>query len=117
MVAVYLQAWQRPLPLACKSACAWLMATHFPSAKTKPEEVPTKAVSAARQAFEGGFRQQGERATSPSLQRAFPEFEDLWTELPVWAERVYGPMLQALMPLTNEAALPVGAVPNDEVDA
>jgi exodeoxyribonuclease V gamma subunit len=117
LVAVYLQAWQRPLPLACKSACAWLMATHFPSSKTKPEEVATKAVSAARQAFEGGFRQEGERATSPSLQRAFPEFEDLWTELPVWAERVYGPMLQALMPLTSEAASPVGAVPNDEVDA
>ena len=117
LVAVYLQAWQRPLPLACKSACAWLMATHFPSSKTKPEEVATKAVSAARQAFEGGFRQEGERATSPSLQRAFPEFEDLWTELPVWAERVYGPMLQALMPLTSEVASPVGAVPNDEVDA
>jgi len=115
LIAVYLQAWQRPLPLACKSACAWLMATHFPSAQTKPEELATKAVSAARQAFEGGFRQQGERATSPSLQRAFPEFEDLWTELPVWAERVYGPMLQALMPLTSQAASPVGAVPHVEV--
>ncbi|MDP5117065.1 MAG: exodeoxyribonuclease V subunit gamma [Burkholderiaceae bacterium] len=117
LVTVYLQAWQRPLPLACISACAWLMATHFPTGKTKPEEIATKAVSAARQAFEGGFRQQGERATSPSLQRAFPEFEDLWTELPVWAERVYGPMLQALMPLTSKAASPVAAVPNNEVDA
>ena len=117
LVTVYLQAWQRPLPLACKSACAWLIATHFPSSKTKPEEVATKAVSAARQAYEGGFRQQGERATSPSLQRAFPEFEDLWTELAVWAERVYGPMLQTLMPLTSKAALPVAAVPNNEVDA
>ena len=32
-------------------------------------------------------------------------------------ERVYGPMLQALMPLASDAASPVGAVPSDEVDA
>ena len=117
LVAVYLQAWQSPLPLACKTACAWLMATHFPSSKTKPEEIATKAASAARLVFEGGFSQLGERATSSCLQRAFPEFEDLWPELPSWAERVYGPMLHALMPLASDAASPVGAVPNDEVDA
>jgi len=117
LVAVYLQAWQRPLPLACKTACAWLMATHFPSSKTKPEDIATKAASAARLAFEGGFSQQGELGTSSCLQRVFPEFEDLWPELPNWAERVYGPILQALMPLSRDAASPVGAVPNDEVDA
>jgi exodeoxyribonuclease V gamma subunit len=117
LVAVYLQAWQGPLPLACKTACAWLMATHFPSSKTKPEDIATKAASAARLAFEGGFSQQGERETSSCLQRVFPEFEDLWPELPNWAERVYGPMLQALMPWARDAASPVGAVPNDEVDA
>jgi exodeoxyribonuclease V gamma subunit len=117
LMAVYLQAWQGPLPLACKTACAWLMATHFPSSKTKPEDIATKATSAARLAFEGGFSQQGERATSSCLQRVFPEFEDLWPDLPTWAERVYGPMLQALTPLASAAASPVGVVPNDEVDA
>jgi len=117
LVAVYLQAWQGPLPLACKTACAWLMAARFPSSKTKPEDISTKAASAARLAFEGGFSLQGERATSSCLQRAFPEFEDLWPDLPMWAERVYGPMLQALMPLASEAALPLGALPNDGVNA
>jgi hypothetical protein len=93
------------------------MAARFPSSKTKPEDISTKAASAARLAFEGGFSLQGERATSSCLQRAFPEFEDLWPDLPMWAERVYGPMLQALMPLASEAALPLGALPNDGVNA
>ena len=97
LVAVYRLAWQRPLPLACKTACAWLMATHFPGPKTTSEQdIQAKAFAAARQAFEGGFNRPGEREASTCLQRAFTEFEDLWPELPEWAERVYGPMLQAL---------------------
>ena len=105
LVAVYLQAWQQPLPLACKTACAWLMATHFPSEKLKTdEEVKAKAYGEARQAFEGGYNGQGERDASTCLQRAFPEFESIWPALPEWAERVYGPMLQALMPTEVVAA-------------
>jgi exodeoxyribonuclease V gamma subunit len=99
LVAVYLMAWQHPLPLACKTACAWLMAMHFPGSKTTSEQdIQAKAFTAARQAFEGGYYRTGERDASTLLQRAFAEFEDLWPELPVWAERVYGPMLQALIP-------------------
>jgi len=99
LVAVYLEARQRPLPLACKTACAWLMATHFPGPKATTEpDIQAKAWAAARQAFEGGFNRTGERDASSFLQRAFADFEDLWPELPAWAERVYGPMLKALMP-------------------
>lgn len=99
LVAVYLQAWQRPLPLACKTACAWLMASHFPSPNSKTAElVKAKACSAARQTFDGGFNRPGEREASTCLQRAFADFDDLWPDLPVWAERVYGPLMQALMP-------------------
>ena len=60
------------------------------------QDIQAKAFAAARQAFEGGFNRPGEREASTCLQRAFTEFEDLWPELPEWAERVYGPMLQAL---------------------
>ena len=99
LVAVYLEAWQRPLPLACKTACAWLMATNFPGSKTTSEQdIQAKAFTAARQGFEGGYYRTGERDASTFLKRAFPEFEDLWPELPVWADRVYGPMLKAFMP-------------------
>jgi hypothetical protein len=97
------------LPLGQKTACAWLMATHFPSSKTNPEDIASKAVSAARQAYEGGYNGPGERTTSSSLERAFPEFDDLWTDLPDWAQRVYGPMLQVLMPSVNAI--------NNKVDA
>jgi exodeoxyribonuclease V gamma subunit len=79
------------------------MATNFPGSKTTSEQdIQAKAFAAARQAFEGGYYRTGERDASTFLKRAFPEFEDLWPELPVWAERVYGPMLKALMP-THEA--------------
>jgi exodeoxyribonuclease V gamma subunit len=111
LVAIYLQAWHQPLPLACQTACAWLMATHFPSSHLKSDdEVQDKAYAAALQAFAGGYNRPGEWSASTCLQRAFPEFEDLWSELPVWAERVYGPMLQALIPCekrsSNDAVAP-----------
>jgi exodeoxyribonuclease V gamma subunit len=114
LVAVYRQAWQQPLPLACQTACAWLMATHAPSGALKPvDEVNDKAHAAALQAFEGGFNRPGEWHASTCLQRAFPEFENLWPDLPMWAERVYGPMLQALLAFEKTTAM--GAVADQQV--
>ena len=114
LVAVYRQAWQQPLPLACQTACAWLMATHAPSGALKPvDEVNDKAHAAALQAFEGDFNRPGEWHASTCLQRAFPEFENLWPDLPMWAERVYGPMLQALLAFEKTTAM--GAVADQQV--
>ena len=97
LVEVYLQAWQSPLPLARKTGCAWLIARQFPNAKHSPTQVAQAAQTAARQAFEGGYRRIGERSTSASLQRAYPEFEDIWPGLSEWAQRVYGPLLQTVL--------------------
>ena len=104
LVQVYLQAWTHPLPLARKTACAWLLSQYFPSDKHSPAQAERAAQAAARQAFVGGFRSTGERLTSPSLQRAYPEFEDLWPELSAWAQRVYGPLLQAACPSHQEVS-------------
>ena len=96
LVVVYLEAWHAPLPLARKTACAWLLSQHAPSDKHSPAQAARAAQAAARRAFEGGARSTGERDTSPSLHRAYAEFDDLWPGLSVWAQRVYGPLLAAI---------------------
>jgi len=90
LAEAYLQAWHAPLPLACKTACAWLAALHWPTHQAQNN----KALQKARLAFEGGHFA-GEVSTSAHLQRAFERFEDLQAHLPGWAERVYGPMAAA----------------------
>jgi exodeoxyribonuclease V gamma subunit len=92
---VYAQAWAQPLPLACKTACAWLRTQAFPPEKNSPAQTAQQAQAAARVAFEGGFGV-GEVQQSPYLQRAFAQFDDVWPAMQTWAERVYGPLLQAV---------------------
>jgi exodeoxyribonuclease V gamma subunit len=94
LVAVYVQAFQQPLPLGCKTACAWLVAKH--AEQSGQETALYKAFAAARKAYEGGYGVTGERDSANCLKRAFPEFEDLSPALPSWAERLYGPILHAL---------------------
>ena len=91
---VYLQAWAQPLPLACKTACAWLTAQTCAPEKNSPAQTARQATAKARSVFEGGFGM-GEVQQSPSLQRAFPQFDDIWPAMQAWAHKVYGPLLQA----------------------
>jgi exodeoxyribonuclease V gamma subunit len=92
---VYAQAWAEPLPLACKTACAWLRTQAYAPEKNSPAQTAQQAQAAARVAFEGGFGV-GEVQQSPYLQRAFEQFDDVWPAMQTWAERVYGPLLQAV---------------------
>jgi exodeoxyribonuclease V gamma subunit len=92
---VYAQAWAQPLPLACKTACAWLTTQAYAPDKNSPAKTAQQAQTAARVAFQGGFGV-GEVQQSPYLQRAFEQFDDVWPAMPSWAERVYGPLLQAV---------------------
>jgi len=92
---VYTQAWAQPLPLACKTACAWLTSQAYAPEKNSPAKTAQQAQTAARVAFEGGFGV-GEVQQSTYLKRAFKRFDDVWPAMQVWAERVYGPMLQAV---------------------
>ena len=96
-----LQAWQagmrQPLPVAVKTAFAWLGQTD-----------PLKAESAARKAYEGdGQTTDGERRESPALTRQFADFDALLADetFPDWCNALYKPMLEApWRSLTSEGA-------------
>ena len=99
-----LSAWQqgmrRPLPLAAKTAFAWLKAMPMPDkdegeagapsvearnidVRSEPpvsELNPGKAWEAARKVYEGGFKQTGELSTCDYLQRAYPDFNTLYAD-------------------------------------
>lgn len=86
-----LLAWQtgmaRPLPVAVKTAVAWLAHSD-----------EDKALAAARKAYEGdGVKSDGERKETVAMMRQFPDFDALMDseEFEGWAQTLYGPMLEA----------------------
>ncbi|MDP3865083.1 MAG: hypothetical protein Q8Q75_10250, partial [Rhodoferax sp.] len=93
LVTAYLAAWERPLPVACKSAWAYLQAQAQAArqAATDPDKEPKDPHEAAQAVFEGA-RRAGERAESAYLARAFESYDEIEAELPDWAERLYGDM-------------------------
>jgi exodeoxyribonuclease V gamma subunit len=97
MVTACLAAWERPLPVACKSAWAYLQAQAQADrlAATDPDKEPKDPHEAAQAVFEGAHRA-GERAESAYLARAFESYDEIEAELPAWAERLYGDMARHL---------------------
>ena len=86
-----LLAWQsgmaRPLPVAVKTAFAWL-----------GQGDPDKALAAARKAYEGdGITFDGERRESIALARQFADFDQLLEseEFEGWCEALYRPLFEA----------------------
>ncbi|MFJ3484725.1 exodeoxyribonuclease V subunit gamma [Pseudomonas sp. NPDC090202] len=86
-----LLAWQhgmqRPLPVAVRTAFAWLGQTD-----------ETKAEAAARKAYDGdGQTSDGERVQSTALLRQFPDFDALLAseEFVGWCESLYKPIFDA----------------------
>ncbi len=107
LVQVYRAAWQRPLPVACKTA--WVYLQTVAAAARLAEEQPDKPEKSkdphelAQAVFEGGFRQSSECRDSPYLARAFDRYEDIEEELPHWAQALYGAMAEhALVPGATE---------------
>jgi exodeoxyribonuclease V gamma subunit len=96
-----LLAWKngmrQPLPIAVKTAFAWLGQTD-----------PVKADAAARKAYEGdGLTTDGERRESPALARQFADYDALIGDesFPGWCDALYRPLLQApWRSLTSEEA-------------
>jgi exodeoxyribonuclease V gamma subunit len=82
----YLEAWAQPLPVASKTACAFVMGVYGGS---------KDAMGKAQAAFEGGFGKSSEYTGSPALQRVFTSFEDVEADLNHWATRLYEPMFKA----------------------
>jgi exodeoxyribonuclease V gamma subunit len=96
-----LMAWQtgmrQPLPIAVKTAFAWLGQTD-----------PVKAEAAARKAYEGdGLNTEGERRESTALARQFADYDALVADetFPGWCDALYRPLLEApWRSLTSEEA-------------
>jgi len=83
---VYLEAWTQPLPVAGKTACAFLMGVYGGS---------KDAMGKAQTAFNGAHQKRGEYQDSPALQRVFTNFEEIQASLNHWATRLYEPMFKA----------------------
>ncbi|MDX1755563.1 MAG: exodeoxyribonuclease V subunit gamma [Marinobacter sp.] len=89
LVAAWLTSLRTPLPVAPKTAFAWL------AGRAKSED---KALADARATYEGGFQQQGEMDQVPALRRAYPSFDALLAddEFQYWSERLYQPLWDAV---------------------
>jgi len=103
LVTAYLAAWERPLPVACKSAWAYLQAQAQVArlAVTDPDKEPKDPHEVAQAVFEG-TRRAGERAESAYLARAFESYDEIEAELPAWAERLYGDMARHIQLTPSE---------------
>jgi exodeoxyribonuclease V gamma subunit len=87
LYAVY-QGMRNPLPVACKTAFAWLAARKDRSGKETKE---------AQACYEGSDWKDGEVAYDPYLARFFPTFEELRQAdsdigFEFWTETLYGPI-------------------------
>ncbi|MFN3580847.1 MAG: exodeoxyribonuclease V subunit gamma [Pseudomonas sp.] len=86
----WLQAWHqglsRPLPVAPKTALAWLDA-----------EDEDKALAQARQCYDGNDYLRGERLDSAALLRTYPDFASLSAsgEFEAFASLLYQPLIRA----------------------
>ncbi len=91
-----LEAWvagmREPLPIACKSAFAWLE-----EAKEGGED-NNSASEKARETFEGGYMRSGEADSSFALRRAYADFDQLCASghFTSWAKRLYGGLFNHL---------------------
>jgi len=99
----YAQAWAQPLPVACKTAWAYLLAERQNQALLAAGKAAKDPHDPTRDAFEGGQRG-GERAESAYLQRAFASYDDLAHDLPHWAQLLYGELLAQAEVSTGVAA-------------
>jgi exodeoxyribonuclease V gamma subunit len=102
LVRAYAHAWGQPLPVACKTAFAYLQ-SQAANASLTPDKSPKDPHEAARAAFEGG-QFGGEWDQSAYLQRAFVSYDEVMAELPHWAQELYGDLMIAQLDATFGAA-------------
>ena len=93
LVTLYQEAWHKPMPVARKTACAFVMSQQ--SGLEKESAKLANALQAAQQVFDGNRNLTGEYESSATLQRVFDGFADLQDALPDMAERVYGAMVKS----------------------
>jgi exonuclease V gamma subunit len=98
LAALYQQAWDMPIPIACQTAGEWLATMQA----FAPGDASALALADrhARSVFEdhvgSGAHWPGEHTLSPVLRRHWDHFAQLQPHLPIWSERIYGPVLSDL---------------------
>lgn len=91
LAGAYQAAWQQPLPVACKTAWAYLQ-TQMKNdrlAAVGSAKEPHDPHEVAELVFNGGYYK-GEVEESAYLARAFDDYGDIEGGLPHWAELIYG---------------------------
>lgn len=101
LVQHWLTSWQaslqHPLPVAMKTALAYLQSMN----KADNQE---KALEAAEAAYHGAYKKAGEREHSLYLARQYPEFSNFpTTDFIYWAEELYSSLLSAEVTVLNNA--------------
>lgn len=88
LMDAWFQGMSRPLPVACKTAFAWLAAG----------EDEDRARREAAKRYDGGYNLSGEAASSAALARVYPDFARLnaGETFGAWAEALYGPLFEIL---------------------
>ena len=106
LVKVYMAAWERPLPVACKTAWSYLQA--LTQAEKLALESPDKEAKdpheKAQAVFEGSFKLDGERTNSAYLARAFESYDEIELEMPEWADLLYGDMARHVQLTVRQGA-------------
>jgi exodeoxyribonuclease V gamma subunit len=96
MVTSYAAAWEQPLPVACKTAWAYLQCElqNQRQANENPDKAAKDPHTEAQNTFDGDYQRTGERDESAYLARVFESYADIEQTLPSWAHTLYGALAQ-----------------------
>lgn len=105
----YQQAWDQPLPLACKAASEWMSFMSNPHIEDnkRSDYANQHARSAFNDLLRKGRRLFGERNSTPVLRRYFDNFEQLLEQLPQFAPLLYQALFDHVVmhPLNSDATI------------
>jgi exonuclease V gamma subunit len=97
-LAVYAQAWAKPLPTTLKAGLAFV-SEQIRSAQSgkdvAADQIIEMALDKARKEFSDGFSESTDWARSLYVQRSFDNFDPLIEGLPNWASLLYGDLIHA----------------------
>ena len=95
-LAVYAQAWTRPLPITLKAGLAFVLEQMRNAQSDKEVEgsnIIELVLDKARKEFLDGFSEDTDWARSLYVQRSFDNFDPLIEGLPNWAPLLYGDLI------------------------
>jgi len=95
-LAVYAQAWTRPLPITLKAGLAFVleqMRNGHSDKEVEGSNIIELVLDKARKEFSDGFSDGTDWARSLYVQRSFDNFDPLIEGLPNWAPLLYGDLI------------------------